>query len=149
MLNELGFLDANVEPLFKGNHWYGKNSIGLFLLPDGIKQNDKILSEDLVKQYTSTKCDITAELVFNRDHTYQIHYQKDPNDKVKHKTGTWEITAYPYMLLTSSNGSWRFYFEIQQSETADLVSKVSLLTLKPLSTHHVYPNCSFVHGLRG
>ena len=147
-IDKLGWPDADIQPLFKGNHWYSKNSIGLFLIPEGMKQNDKMLSQDLVNQYTSEECTLSAKLILNRDNTYQISYENDPNNKTEHKKGKWELTGYPYIQLTSSNGSWTFYFQIQKNITTDLIGKVELLELKPLNSHHVYPNCSFVYGVR-
>ena len=41
-LSDMGWAISNVEALVSGNHWYSKNSVGLFLLPEGVKQKDKI-----------------------------------------------------------------------------------------------------------
>ncbi|WP_286235665.1 DUF5004 domain-containing protein [Thalassotalea sediminis] len=148
VINQLGWPDVDVQPLFKGNHWYSKNSIGLFLITEGMEQNDKVLSQDLVNQYMSDKCDLSAKLILNQDNTYQISYENDPNNKTEHKSGKWELTGYPYIQLTSSNGYWTFYFEIHKNIITDLIGKVELLELKPLSSHSVYPHCSFVYGVR-
>ncbi|WP_085297712.1 hypothetical protein [Cognaticolwellia mytili] len=148
VIAKLGWSDADVQPLFKGNHWYSKNSIGLFLIPEGVEQSDKVLSQDLVNQYTSDKCDHSAKLRLNRDNTYQISYKNDPNNKTEHKMGKWELTGYPYIQLTSSNGDWTFYLEIHNNIITDLIGRVELLELKPLSSHHVYPSCNFVYGVR-
>ncbi len=147
-IGQLGWPDVELQALFKGNHWYSKNSIGLFLIPEGVKQTDKMHSQDLVNQYNSEQCEVSAQLFLKRDQTYQLLYTKDPNTLTEHKTGTWTLTGYPYIELTSSNGDWRFYFEIHQSNISDVVGKVDLLQLKPLSSHHVYPNCVFSFGVR-
>jgi len=39
-LSDLGWTVPNVEALVLGNHWYSKGSVGLFLLPKGVKQKD-------------------------------------------------------------------------------------------------------------
>ncbi|GAA0819519.1 hypothetical protein GCM10009111_23650 [Colwellia asteriadis] len=147
-INKLGWPDVHVQPLFKGDHWYTKNSIGLFLISEGMGQSDKVLSQDLVNQYRSENCDLSAKLILNRDNTYQITYKNDPNNKTNHKSGKWELTGSPYIQLTSLKGEWTFYFEIHKNIITDRISKVELLELKPLNSHHVYPNCNFVYGLR-
>lgn len=148
VINKLGWPDVDVQPLFKGNHWYTKNSIGLFLIPEGMEQSDKVLSQDLVNQYISDKCDLSAKLILNRDNSYQLSYKKDPNNKVEHKSGKWELTGYPYIQLTSLKGEWTFYLEIHKKIITDSIGKVELLELKPLNSHHVYPSCNFVYGVR-
>ena len=52
-LSDLGWAIPNVEALVVGNHWYSKDSVGLFLLPEGVKQKDKIANQDLVNDYES------------------------------------------------------------------------------------------------
>lgn len=47
-LNNIGWAISTVQPIFAGNHFYTKDSVGLFLLPDGIGQSDKIASQDLI-----------------------------------------------------------------------------------------------------
>ena len=41
-LDKMGWVIANVQPLFAGNHYYTKNSVGLLLLPDGVRRSDKV-----------------------------------------------------------------------------------------------------------
>jgi hypothetical protein len=146
--SELGWPDIDVQLLFKGNHWYSKNSVGLFLMSKGVERSNRVGIQDLANQYTSDKCELSAKLKLNPDNTYQISYKNEPNTKSQHKTGHWALTGYPYIQLISSNNKWNFYFEIHESHLTDIIGKVDLLELKPLSSHHIFPNCSFVYGVR-
>ncbi|PKH88094.1 hypothetical protein [Colwellia sp. Bg11-28] len=147
-LENLGWRLPIVKPLFAGNHYYTKNSVGLLLLPDGLKQSDKLLSQDLVNDYEAEKCEISVKLRLNRDETYQLSYSDVPFSQPEHLTGKWHIPSYPYIKLVSANKMWSFYFEIQKKTDIDLVSKVEIIELKPVDKHHVFPYCSFTYGVR-
>ncbi|MGB0937135.1 MAG: hypothetical protein ACPGTQ_06735 [Colwellia sp.] len=62
-LSELGWTVPNVQALMAGNHWYSKDSVGLFLLPEGVKQGAKIAHQDLANDYESRNCDTSVKFV--------------------------------------------------------------------------------------
>jgi hypothetical protein len=138
----------NVESLVSGNHWYSKNSVGLFLLPEGIKQKDRIAIQDLANNYDSSNCDTLVSLNLNKNNTYRLSFTNKINERTDHLKGTWKIRSYPYIELTSSNQRWWFYFEIEQKVETDQVSKINIIELKSIDRYSFFPNCSFVNGIR-
>jgi hypothetical protein len=147
-LSDIGWAIPSVEALVSGNHWYRKDSIGLFLLPEGVKQKDKIANQDLANDYESRNCDTLVNLRLNKDNTYQLSFTNKTNERTDHRKGSWKIRSYPYIELTSFNERWWFYFEIEQKVESDKVSKINIIELKPVDRYPFFPNCSFVNGVR-
>ena len=150
-LANIGWLVLNVQPIFAGNHYYTKNSVGLLLLPYGVRQSDKVTRQDLVNEYESGNCQDSMTLRLNSDASYQFLYlnktsaQSRKSEQLK---GSWQITSYPYIELVSSNKMWRFYYEIQKNIETDVVGKIEIIELKPVDDHYTLPKCSFLYGLR-
>jgi hypothetical protein len=147
-LSDMGWAISNVEALVSGNHWYSQDSVGLFLLPEGVKQKDKIANQDLANDYESRNCDTLVNLRLNKDNTYLLYFTNKSKVRTDHLKGSWKIRSYPYIELTSFNERWWFYFEIEQKEESDKVSKVSIIELKPLDLYPFFPKCSFANGVR-
>lgn len=147
-LADIGWVIPYVQPLFAGNHYYTKNSVGLLLVPDGGMQSDKVTSQDVANEYEGKTCDTAIKLRLNSDGTYQFSLPDKVQSQTEQLEGTWQITSYPYIELTSSNKGWRFYYEIQKSTKTDVVGKIEFIELKPIDDHYMLPNCSFVIGLR-
>ncbi|MEW6997443.1 hypothetical protein AADZ86_07050 [Colwelliaceae bacterium BS250] len=147
-LSEIGWTIPSVEALVSGNHWYSKNSVGLFLLPEGVKQKDKIANQDLANDYESRNCDTLVNIRLNNNNTYQLTFTNKTNERTDHLKGTWKIRSYPYVELTSFNERWWFYFEIEQKIETDKVSDIEIIELKPVESYSFFPNCSFVNGIR-
>jgi hypothetical protein len=147
-LSDMGWAISNVEALVSGNHWYSQDSVGLFLLPEGVKQKDKIANQDLANDYESQNCDTLVNLRLNKDNTYQLSFTNKNKERTDHLKGSWKIRSYPYIELTSFNERWWFYFEIEQKVESDKVSKVNIIELKPLDLYPFFPKCSFANGVR-
>lgn len=147
-LIEVGWSIPSVEALVSGNHWYSKESVGLFLLPEGVKQKDKIPNQDLANDYESRNCDTIVSIRLNKNSTYQLSFTNKTNERTDHLKGNWKIRSYPYIELTSFNERWWFYFEIEQKVESDKVSKIDIIELKPVESYSLFPNCSFVNGVR-
>jgi len=148
-LDKSGWDITSVKPIFAGNHYYTKNSVGLLLLPDGLIPSDKVTSQDIANEYASKACEASIKLRLNSDATYQFLYSNKTLEQTEQLTGSWQITSYPYIELTSSNKVWRFYYEIQKNTATDVVGKIEIVELKPIDEHYKLPKCSFVYGVRG
>ncbi|KGJ89447.1 hypothetical protein [Thalassotalea sp. ND16A] len=147
-LSQIGWPIENTEFLVNGNHWFKKNSVGLYLLPEGMKQNDKIPVQDLINEYESRDCDTSVKIQLNRDQTYQFVFQSKSSERNDHLKGIWKLRSYPYIELTSFNQRWWFYFEIEKKIETDNVSSIEIIELKPLDSYKFFPNCSFAYGQR-
>jgi len=147
-LSEVGWSIPTVEALVSGNHWYSKDSVGLFLLPEGVKQKDKIATQDLANDYESRNCDTIVSIRLNKNNTYQLSFTNKLNERTDHLKGSWKIRSYPYIELTSFNKRWWFYFEIEQKVESDKISKIEIIELNPVESYSFFPNCSFVNGVR-
>ncbi len=147
-LEQSGWIIADVKPIFAGNHYYTKNSVGLLLLPDGLMKNDQVTAQDLANEYESKKCENSIKLSLKSDATYQFLYSNKHDNENEQLKGNWQITSYPYIELTSSNKAWRFYYEIHKSIDSDVVGKIELIELKPVDDQYTLPVCSYVYGIR-
>jgi hypothetical protein len=147
-LSEVGWSIPIVEALVSGNHWYSKDSVGLFLLHEGVKQKDKIANQDLANDYESRNCGTIVSISLNKNNTYQLSFTNKTNERTDHLKGSWKIRSYPYIELTSFNERWWFYFEIEQKVESDKISKIEIIELKPVESYSFFPNCSFVNGVR-
>lgn len=131
-----------------GNHWYSKDSVGLFLLPEGVKINDKIANQDLVNNYVSRNCSTSVNIRLNKNNTYKLSFTNKAYERTDHLKGYWKVRSYPYIELTSFNGRWWFYFEIEQKVETDKVSKIKIVELKAVESYSFFPNCNFANGVR-
>jgi hypothetical protein len=147
-LDKSGWVISNVKPIFSGNHYYTKNSVGLLLLPDGVMKNDQVTAQDLANEYESKQCENSIKLKLNSDGTYQFLYSNNHYNENEQLKGNWQITSYPYIEFTSSNKGWRFYYEIHKNIESDVVGKIELIELKPVDDQYTLPVCSYVYGVR-
>ena len=147
-LDKSGWIISSVKPIFAGNHYYTKNSVGLLLLPDGLVKNDQVTVPDLANEYESKQCQRSIKLSLNSDKTYQFVYSNNAKNQNEQLKGNWQITSYPYIELISLNKAWRFYYEIHKSIESDVVGKIELIELKPVDDQYTLPICSYVFGIR-
>jgi len=147
-LDKIDWVIPTVQPLFSGNHYYTKNSVGLLLLPEGVMQSDKAAEHTLVNDYKSEGCDIDVELSIRKNGSYLLKYSEEYTNQTEHLEGEWRVTSYPYVELSSFNKEWYFYFEMQTNTKVDVVGKIEMVELKPVEKYKLLPNCSFVHGIR-
>ena len=142
-LKKLGFEINSLSPLVSSNHWYTKNSLGLFVVPSGTVTYSANNPHLLAYTYQSHDCEKNMELTL--DKTGYFEYRGEDNELL---TGRWSITSYPYVLLENSVHHFSYYFEIKQSEVVDQISKIELITLHPLSNSNIMESCAMQHGLR-
>lgn len=145
-----GFPITNMQALTQGNHWYTKDSVALFLFPDGKKPNGTLLAQDLTNTYKGENCGDGHRLTLNKNGTYQLILQT-VNKEVNTK-GHWKFRQFPYLELQELNSPYaNYYFEISQIESEDKVSKLNLTQLQLLNANSANPlasECVFIHGIR-
>jgi len=149
-VSALGWQLSNTQMLKEGNHWYTKNNVGLFLVPEGARARDNIAISDLVNEYKTRNCTTSAAIRLNNNGSYKISFSQSLSNSRVNRTdfnrGHWKITAFPYVELKSLNKKWFFYFKIE--EIVDNIGTVNLIELVPENNYPVLPNCSFAFGLR-
>lgn len=145
-----GFPITNMQALTQGNHWYTKDSLALFLFPDGRKPKGTLLAQDLTNTYKGESCGDGQRLTLNKNGTYQLTL-KTINNAVNTK-GHWKFRQFPYLELQELNSPYaNYYFEISQIKSEDKVSKLNLTQLQLLNANSANPlasECVFIHGIR-
>jgi hypothetical protein len=147
-LDKTGWVISNVQPLFSGNHYYTKNSVGLLLLPEGVTPKDNAAANALINEYDSQGCDLDVKLRLLKNGDYSFEYIEGNPNQIDHLQGRWKVTSYPFVELSSTNKEWFFYFEIQQKIEVDVVGKVEITQLIPVEKYYLLPHCRFVYGIR-
>lgn len=142
-LNSLGYDVGSINALVASNHWYTKNTIGVFIVPEGITPNSGKNTEDIAFKYQSEGCDTNTVLNLRRDGKFTYM----PLGKLE-ITGTWSITQYPYILLNSDEPYLNFYYEITRSKKVDRISVVDIIELQPLDSSLIISKCKMTYGVR-
>ena len=144
-----GFQLSDMHSLVQGNHWYSGDSMGLFLLPDGVSPAQLHSAQDLSFVYQSQGCDEQVQLTLTADQRFEIQPAKGSENDVRMQQGSWRVRQWPYLeLQPEGNPDWSYYLEISRNQSRDLISLVQQLSLTPLQTYPVFGGCSFVHGVR-
>ena len=147
---QLSLLDYQIhqsQTLVSGKHFYTKNNLGLFVLPDNnTHQKHKI---DIAKEYLSTNCEQSVSLHLKQDGSYQLSFEKLPFPKeTDYLEGVWRITQYPYILLGSKQGYEWFYFRIENRQDSDRLGPIDKTLLIGADKYSMLYACDFVYGLR-
>ena len=144
-IRSLGWEVYAVTPLAMQNHRFTRNTIGLYLLPEG--QNNHI---ELVNEYQNRGCQTETKMIFNQDNTYAIHLAAPITDKALQQQlrGIWKVRSYPYVELQPFDSEQHLYFEMQKEIESDLVGKIEMTKLMPLESYRLFPQCHFVAGVR-
>jgi len=142
-LNSLGYDIGSIRALVASNHWYTKNTIGVFIVPEGVIPNSGKNIEDIAFKYQSEGCDTNIVLSLRRDGKFT--YMQLGKLKI---TGTWSITQYPYIQLNSDEPYLNFYYEITRSKKFDRISEIDIIELQPLDSSLIISKCSMTYGVR-
>lgn len=142
-LQTLGFEPATTSSLVIANHWYTKNSLGLFIMPEGANTYNQAQPVHLAQTYTADKCDTNIKLTLEPNGDF--HYFIEQRSTL---TGKWSVTAYPYLLLQNQQRHFTYYYQLSSSQTIDQISEVDLTELTPLSRSNIIPACQLVFGQR-
>ncbi len=142
-LIRLGYGVSNISALVSANHWYAKDTVGLYIVPDGIAPNSGKNTEDIAFQYKSEGCDSLTELNLQKNGKFTYKVLNDI--KI---TGNWSITEYPYIILENEEPYLHYYFEIKRSKKTDKISEIEVIDLHPLSSSLIISSCKLTYGER-
>jgi len=142
-LLELGYDINNINSLVASNHWYTKNTMGLYIIPRGVDPHNGKSVEDIAKQYKSVDCDNLAELNLYKNGKFLYSSKGE-----KSVSGQWSITEYPYIILKKTEPYLDFYFEIKKSTKSDQISKIEVTELQPINNSDIISDCTLTYGIR-
>lgn len=142
-LHQLGYDVGDISALVASNHWYTKNTIGLYIVPDGVSPNSGKNIEDIAFEYRSEKCDKEIALTLEKNSVFT--YKRSDDIKI---IGNWSITEYPYILLENKAPYVHQYFEISRSKRVDKISEIDIIALQPMSSSLIILDCKLTYGER-
>jgi hypothetical protein len=142
-LSELGYDTINISSLVTSNHWYTKDTMGLYIVPNNVVPNDGKNIKDISHQYKSLNCDTFIEL--NLKDNGEFLYS--PKGEVA-VSGKWSLTKYPYILLEKLEPYLSFYFEIKKRKKTDQIGYIDITELHPISFSNVISQCILTYGVR-
>ena len=161
--DNLGFPIHSVQMLTQGNHWYTKNSLALFLLPEGGRPDGTLLSQDLAHKYQADTCSENTLLTLNPNGTFELilsdnnssaqkNNSNSSNSVLKRASGQWKLRQFPYLELQEDGANYaNFYFEISQSKEIDQISEIHFINLTTINVNSTTPlplTCVFTYGER-
>ncbi len=139
----------DVRTLTSENHWFTKETIGVFLLPEGIDPHEGTNVKDLSNNYTSRDCDNDVTLTLNPDGSYVITAQPVEGLDPEVYDGQWSVRTPEYLeLLTGAVYPINFYFHLAHNIEQDKVSKIKMISLRPVEPYDIFNQCELVHGTR-
>ena len=152
----LGLPINATESLKQGNHWYTKNSLAIFLFPDGQRPADSLLPQDLAHVYEADNCGDGKQLILHKNGTYSLELDREDNNTGNSVsitgTGQWKFRQYPYLELQEVGAHYaNYYFEISQQYTVDKISEIALISLTLINDNSANPlaeQCTFTFGER-
>ena len=153
LATDLGMPIKDVQWHGKGNHWYRKNSIAMFLLPED-KLSGSVFFQDLVGEYIGDTPEICAKgwsLRLLKSGRYEISLEDSEDGIVEYgivEYGEWHYRQYPYIELhKAGSDSANHYFEVSQYVESDKISEIDVLQLSTLSSTFL-GTCPFRRGKR-
>lgn len=137
------------QSLTEGNHWYTKNSLAMFLLPDTSSGAAVFFRQDLFHEFVGEHCAEGISLTLEENGTYLFAGKSSPALGNKPLLGAWKFRQYPYLELKRQGSKYAtYYFEISQYTKRDRVSDISIIKLSPVNKNLFPKNCEFLYGLR-
>ncbi len=143
ILISLNYDIGSINALVTSNHWYTKNTIGLFLVPDGVAPHSGKNIEDISFLYQAESCETRAQLNLHNDGKFT--YMTPEKTEI---SGTWSITQYPYIRLENDRPYLNFYYEITRSKRVDRIGEIEIIELHPLSSTLIISKCNMIYGIR-
>ncbi len=134
---------VQVDMLANSNHWYTKDSIGLYLLPTDFKPAKQTINDKMVGDYVTHNCEHDASLSIKQSGEWT--YQYSGGDDVK---GNWSILDSTYLFIERDEPWINLYFEFSFSQQTDMLGSVNITKLVPLNDSSYIVKCGFIKGIR-
>lgn len=147
-LEQSGWPILSSSALFTENHWFQKDTIGLFVVPDGVTPHSGESMVEIANTYKAVNCDQSLALVLKSNGQYYFMNEDDEKVLEEFANGEWKIRSFPYIEMKANKGYWWFYFTVKKNETTDVVGKIDLTTLEPVNDYSVFKGCQFQTGIR-
>lgn len=141
-----GISVTHIRSLTEGNHWYTKNSLALFVLPDDYRG---ILKPDLLHTFITDKCSQTLSLALHSNGTFTIKQTGEPvSGQTANRQGSWHYRQPPYLELRFANGRDFSYYQIHKRSESDIVSAMQVIRLIPLQGIRQASQCELMYAER-
>ncbi|WP_460314419.1 hypothetical protein [Aliiglaciecola aliphaticivorans] len=148
---QLGVPINNIQGLTKGNHWYTKNSLALFIFPEQSHEHG-VFKQDLAHVYQlqlSEGCNLKVDLELASNGKYRFIIDNPSAQIESYLIGDWLYRQYPYLELRPENAPYSSaYFEISKVLKEDQISKIDFTQLTVIESKVVPMGCVLQHGLR-
>lgn len=131
-----------IRALSISNHWYTKNSIGLYLVPENVNPHQGTSAEDLANTYTGWQCKNQVVLSLHPNGDFSLEKDHDTY------SGSWKVTSFPYLQLSGDNPYLHTYFEVSQHGEVDKIGPVTITSLTPVENDFLPDGCVLTFGLR-
>ena len=145
ILEQAGWPLQSTRPLLSGKHWYTKDTVGVYLLPEGVKPHNRQAERDLTNLYQARHCDTEAQMQFEENGQLTLRL---PNTMERDIRGSWQIKSYPIVEIHLNGRDWPLYFSLERLIETDQVSEIEILELVPLDSYEGFRDCRFAFGLR-
>ncbi|MBV2129335.1 hypothetical protein [Arsukibacterium indicum] len=115
-------------------------------MPEGVQAHAGRSEVNFANVYYSEDCDLDYQLnlQLDGDMLFQSNHSAYPSFRAK-----WRLSDYPYIQLYQEAPYLNLYYQIEPSESSDILGTVIVIRLLPLSTPMRLPACKLVHGIRG
>ncbi|MFA3792300.1 hypothetical protein AB6T38_14390 [Aliiglaciecola sp. SL4] len=148
----LGIPVVNVQGLTKGNHWYTKNSLAIFIFPKEKNAQTGVFKQDLAQTYQlemSDGCEVKVELELKPNGKYRFIIDNPRAEIQTYLYGDWLYRQYPYLELRPENEPYSSaYFEISKVLEQDQISKIDFTQLTVIESKVVPIGCVLKYGSR-
>lgn len=144
-----GFSVGRTQGMTEGNHWYTKNAIALFLLPEDSARTKGVFKQDLMQEFRTEQCDSQILISLHSDGSYEIAGKDASVMELSSQKGSWQYRQYPYVELKKAGHQYsNYYFEISVNDTQDQISQIRFITLTPLNHSDLPDGCVLTYGQR-
>ncbi|NMP31968.1 hypothetical protein HII17_10350 [Thalassotalea sp. M1531] len=139
---------SNVSALVEDNHWFQKNSIGVFIVPEGINPHAGTSIVDIANNYHSDNCSNDINLSLHRDGSYTFSREVKSYNYSYGTHGFWRIRSYPYIEMKPMNADRWLYFEVSKQKVNDRLGSALVYRLLPVEEYAAIRGCDFIFGER-